>query len=149
MQTYVLPALWAAFSSLGYGMMCGLRSKKLIYVGIGSALSWLLYLILMSTDLVEVLCYVVAAGVGTVYSEIMARVVKTPVTAFVIPVNVALVPGSAMFYSLLALMQKDIPRFIDRGKYALSVAGAMALGIFIATMVFKLLRSAFERRHPH
>ena len=130
-------------------MMYGLRSKKLVYVAIGSALSWLLYLLLMNAGLVEVLCYAVAAGVGTVYSETMARIIKTPVTAFVIPVNVALVPGAALFYSLLALMQRDVARFLDRGKYALSVSCAMALGIFVATMIFKLIRSVSERRHAH
>ena len=148
-KLYVLPVLWAAISALGYAMMCGLRSKKLIYVSIGGAASWLVYLLSMRTGLIEVLCYAVAAGVGTVYSEIMVRVMKTPVTAFVIPVNVALVPGAAMFYSLLALMQKDIERFVDRGKYALSVACAMALGIFVATMIFRLIKSAAEKRHVH
>ncbi len=149
MKSYVLPVLWAAISSLGFGMMYGLRSKKLIYVALGSALSWFVYLLTMNLGLMEVLAYAVAAGVGTVYSEIMARVIKTPVTAFVIPVNVALVPGASMFYSLLALMQKDTARFIDRGKYALSVACAMALGIFVATMVFKLIKSVADRRQAH
>ena len=149
MKSYVLPVLWAAISSLGFGMMYGLRSKKLIYVALGSALSWFVYLLTMNLGLMEVLAYAVAAGVGTVYSEIMARGIKTPVTAFVIPVNVALVPGASMFYSLLALMQKDTARFIDRGKYALSVACAMALGIFVATMVFKLIKSVADRRQAH
>ena len=149
MKSYVLPVLWAAISSLGFGMMYGLRSKKLIFVALGSALSWFVYLLTMNLGLMEVLAYAVAAGVGTVYSEIMARVIKTPVTAFVIPVNVALVPGASMFYSLLALMQKDTARFIDRGKYALSVACAMALGIFVATMVFKLIKSVADRRQAH
>lgn len=149
LKIYILPVLWAAISSFGFAMMCGLRSKKLIYVAIGSALSWLTYLVSMNMGLMEVLSYAVAAGVGTVYSEIMARLIKTPVTAFVIPVNVPLVPGAAMFYSLLALMQKDVTRFVDRGKYALSVACAMALGIFVATMVFRLIKSTAMKKHAH
>ena len=149
MKAFALPALWAAISSVGFAMMCGLRSKKLLYVAIGSAFSWLVYLFFLRTGLIELLCYAIAAGVGTVYSEIMARIIKTPVTAFVIPVNVPLVPGASMFYSLLALMQKDIPRFIDRGKYALSVACAMALGILIATMVFKLIKTVSEKHYAH
>ena len=149
MKTYFLPVLWAAFSALGFGMMFGIRSRKLLYVAIGGALTWLTYLLSMQAGLYEIFAYVIAAGVGTIYSEIMARIIKTPVTVFVIPVNVALVPGASLFYSLLALLQKDSARFLDKGKYALSVACAMAIGIFVSTMVFKLIRSAAERRQVH
>ncbi|MBQ3763229.1 MAG: threonine/serine exporter family protein [Clostridia bacterium] len=144
-KSFVLPVLWAALSSLGFGMIFGLRTKKLLYVALGSALTWLAYLICMELNTYEVSAYAIAAGIGTVYSEIMARVIKTPVTAFVIPVNIPLVPGASLFHSLLGLMQRDNARFLERGKYCLAAACAMALGIFIATMLFKLVKSVADR----
>ena len=149
MKSFVLPILWAALSSMGFGMIFGLKSRKLVFVAVGSALTWAMYLLSMKWGIYEVLAYAIAAGVGTVYSEIMARIIKTPVTAFVIPANIPLVPGASLFYSLLALMQRDTSRFVDKGKYALSVSCAMALGIFAATMLFRFIKTAQDRSRAH
>ena len=149
LKDFVLPVLWAALSSLGFGMIFGLRSKKLIYVALGSALTWLTYLVSVKLGIYESLAYAIATGIGTIYSEIMARIIKTPVTAFVIPVNIPLVPGASLFHSLLALLQKDSVQFVEKGKYTLLVACSMALGIFVATMLFKLFRITAEKGRLH
>ncbi|MBQ3667743.1 MAG: threonine/serine exporter family protein [Clostridia bacterium] len=146
MKSFVLPVLWAALSSLGFSMMFGLRSKKLLYVAIGGAITWLSYLVSMKIGVNEVMAYAVAAGLGTVFSEIMARAIKTPVTAFVIPVNIPLVPGASLYYSLLAMWQKDFDTFLDKGKYTAAVACAMALGILVSTMLFRLIKTGLDKR---
>ena len=48
-------------------------------------------------------------------------------------------PGGAAAIPTLGLLQGDKATFVDRGLYTLSAAGAMALGIFAATMLFRLL----------
>ena len=146
MKSFVMPVIWAALSSFGFAMMFGLRSKKLIYVAIGGALTWLSYLVSMKAGIDEIIAYAIAACLGTFFSEIMARIIKTPVTAFVIPVNIPLVPGASLYYSLLALLQKDYETYTLRGRYAAAVTVALAFGIFTGTMVFKFIRTAFDKR---
>ena len=137
---WLLPILWAAAGAMGFGLIYRMRARKLILTFIGGALTWFAYLASFRAGINEGVCYALAAAIGTLYSELMARAIKTPVTAFVIPVNIPLVPGGHLFYSLVGLMENDTARFIDRGKYALGVAGAMALGIFVVTMLFKLIK---------
>lgn len=136
---WILPVLWAALGALGFGLIFVLRSRKLLFVALGGGLTWLIYLLAMYFGVREYLAYAVAAGIGTLFSEILARLMKTPVTAFIIPVNVPLVPGGSLFYAFLGLMEGDTVRFIDKGSYALYVSGAMALGFFVATMLFRLV----------
>ncbi|MBO7385385.1 MAG: threonine/serine exporter family protein [Clostridia bacterium] len=149
MKEWILPVLWACTSSLGFGLIYGMRTKKLLFTGLGGALTWLAYLVAERHGIHLAAACAGAAALGTLYSEIMARVLKTPVTVFVIPVNIPMIPGGALFYSLLGLMQKDVSTFVERGLYAVIVCGSMALGIFAATILFRVVRDApksFKRR---
>ncbi len=144
---FLVQVLWAMLSTLGFGLMYQMRTKKLLFAALGGALSWSVYYLCMRAGMHEMTSYAVAAGTGTLFSEIMARLLKTPVTVFVVPVNIAMVPGGALFHSMLALMEQDTARFIERGRYTLSVAGAMALGIFIATMLFRIFSESLAIIH--
>ena len=149
LSKWILPLLFAAGGSVGFAFIYHMRGKKLWFNALGGALTWLVYLLSMETGLTEGLCYAIAAGVGTLYSEIMARALKTPVTTFGIAVNIPMVPGSSLFYSLLGLLENDTATFIQKGKYALGVSVALAMGIFVATMGFRLVKDALSRRKAY
>ena len=149
LSKWILPLLWAASGSVGFAFIYRMRGRKLLYNALGGALTWLVYLLSMETGLNEGVCYAIAASVGTLYSEIMARALKTPVTTFVIAVNIPMVPGGSMFYSLLGLLENEMAVFVQKGKYTLGVSVAIAMGIFVATMGFRLAKNAFSRRKAY
>lgn len=143
MKEWLLPIVSAALGSLSFAMFFGVRSRKLWFSLLGGALNWGLYLLAMKKmGLPATMAYALGAAAGTLYAEILARIVKTPVTVFVITSVIPMVPGGALYYTMLGLLQGDKATFVDRGLYTLSAAGAMALGIFAATMLFRLLFTA-------
>lgn len=140
MKEWLVPIVSAALGSLSFAMFFGVRSRKLWFSLLGGALNWGLYLLAMKKmGLPETLAYALGAAAGTLYAEILARIIKTPVTVFVITSVIPMVPGGPLYYTMLGLLQGDKATFVDRGLYTLSAAGAMALGIFAATMLFRLL----------
>ena len=140
MKEWLLPIVSAALGSLSFAMFFGVRSRKLWFSLLGGALNWGLYLLAMKKiGLPATMAYALGAAAGTLYAEILARIVKTPVTVFVITSVIPMVPGGALYYTMLGLLQGDKATFVDRGLYTLSAAGAMALGIYAATMLFRLL----------
>lgn len=140
MKEWLLPIVSAALGSLSFAMFFGVRSRKLWFSLLGGALNWGLYLLAMKKmGLPATMAYALGAAAGTLYAEILARIVKTPVTVFVITSVIPMVPGGELYYTMLGLLQGDKATFVDRGLYTLSAAGAMALGIFAATMLFRLL----------
>ena len=140
MKEWLLPIVSAALGSLSFAMFFGVRSRKLWFSLLGGVLNWGLYLLAMKKmGLPATTAYALGAAAGTLYAEILARIVKTPVTVFVITSVIPMVPGGALYYTMLGLLQGDKATFVDRGLYTLSAAGAMALGIFAATMLFRLL----------
>lgn len=143
MKEWLVPIVSAALGSLSFAMFFGVRSRKLWFSLLGGALNWGLYLLAMKKmGLPETLAYALGAAAGTLYAEILARIIKTPVTVFVITSVIPMVPGGPLYYTMLGLLQGDKATFVDRGLYTLSAAGAMALGIFAATMLFRLLFTA-------
>ena len=140
MKEWLLPIVSAALGSLSFAMFFGVRSRKLWFSLLGGALNWGLYLLAMKKiGLPATMAYALGAAAGTLYAEILARIVKTPVTVFVITSVIPMVPGGSLYYTMLGRLQGDKATFVDRGLYTLSAAGAMALGIFAATMLFRLL----------
>lgn len=140
MKEWLLPIVSAALGSLSFAMFFGVRSRKLWFSLLGGVLNWGLYLLAMKKmGLPATMAYAMGAAAGTLYAEILARIVKTPVTVFVITSVIPMVPGGSLYYTMLGLLQGDKATFVDRGLYTLSAAGAMALGIFAATMLFRLL----------
>ena len=138
MKSWVLPIVSAALGSLGFAMFFGIKSKKLIWCTVGGALTWAVYLIGMEMGMMEILAYALGAAAGTLFSEILARIVKTPVTMFAITSVIPMVPGGTLYYTMLGLLQGNQEVFVEKGLYMLAISGAMALGMFVATMLFRV-----------
>lgn len=94
MKEWLLPIVSAALGSLSFAMFFGVRSRKLWFSLLGGALNWGLYLLAMKKmGLPATMAYALGAAAGTLYAEILARIVKTPVTVFVITSVIPMVPG--------------------------------------------------------
>lgn len=131
----------ASIGSLSFGMFFGIYTKKLVFTALGGAITWSVYLVALHFNVSEPICYALAAASGTLFAETLARIVKTPVTVYIITSIIPLVPGGALYYTMLGLLQGNQEVFLMKGSYTLSAAGAMALGMFSATMLFKIFFS--------
>lgn len=141
LEEWIIPILMAAVGSVSFGMFFGIYTRKLVFSALGGALTWSVYLIAIHLGVQEPICYALAAASGTLFAEILARIVKTPVTVYIITSVIPLVPGGSLYYTMLGLLQGDQATFLAKGSYTLSAAGAMALGMFSATMLFKIIFS--------
>ena len=74
-----LPCLYAFLACVGFCLIFNIRGKMIIYASIGGALGWLIFELtaFYGNDLIQ---YFAATVVISLYSEIMARVHKVPVT---------------------------------------------------------------------
>jgi uncharacterized membrane protein YjjB (DUF3815 family) len=85
-----------------------------------------------------------AAVFACIYSEIMARILKTPVTTFIIGAIIPLVPGGNMYNAMFQYVQGNINQSLSIAFKTLAIAGSIAIGIFFASSIFKT--SAFFNR---
>lgn len=126
----------ALFSTVGYCFLMNVPSRKIVPASVGGMLSWGLYLLLK--DRVQSVFYLLVL-VGTFaasYSELAAKIAKTPATVFLLPALIPLVPGGSAYYAMLALVQNQ---FAIMRQYAL-VTAQWAMGLSAGICVVAVIR---------
>ena len=77
----------------------------------------------------EFLSCLLASSFAVVYAELLARLLKTPATLFVVPAILPLVPGGALYYTMENVVHGRLDAARVYGQQTLIVALAIAAGI--------------------
>ena len=80
MIAVVKQVFMALLSSISFAIIFNLHGKRMMLAGIGGMLGWIVYLILFHFTNMEVASYGMATVVTTLYSQAIARIVKSPTT---------------------------------------------------------------------
>lgn len=128
----------AVTTTFGFGLMFNIKNKNLIHTSIAGGLSWAIYLLGQKLEFPEGLSYFIATFTMAIYSEIVARKISTPVTTILIAALIPLAPGGGIYYTMYNLLDKNYPIAVQKGIQTFIIAGAMAVGIFSASTLFKL-----------
>lgn len=149
-MSILLNSLYTLIATLSFAILSNIRGKNLLFAAIGGSLSWFFYLLTHSyLHISNMFSFFIASVVGAIYSEIMARVVKTPVTTFIICAIIPLVPGGGMYNTMFEIVQGNINQSLILGLKTLSIAGIIAVGVFFISSVSKtifLFRQKFISR---
>jgi uncharacterized membrane protein YjjB (DUF3815 family) len=134
----ILVSLIATF---GFGIIFNIHGKNLIFASLGGGLGWIVYKTALNDGLSLSLSLFLASTIFSSYSEICARILKTPVTTFVICALIPLVPGGGMYYTMYEVVQGNIDKALSLGLETLASAGALALGIIFVSTLTRLMRN--------
>lgn len=142
----VIQIITGFVGSLGFAVLFNIRGKRLVATAFGGFLSWTLFVILNFFIHNDPINYFLVALLISIYSEIMARVLKTPTTTFITTSLVPLIPGGSLYYTMAYAFESDLEKFMEKAIYTLQLAAALALGIIVATTIAKLLVRFINKR---
>ena len=125
--------------SLCFGILFNMRGKRLIAAAVGGLLSWGLFVVLSHFILNEPINYFIVAAVVSLYSEIMARILKTPAAPIVTTSLIPLIPGGSLYYTMSSAFESNFTMFLEKAVSTLKLACALALGIIVVTAISKFL----------
>lgn len=120
----------------GFGTVLGVPKKLLLWAGIDGALGWMTYLVVFHSTSSVVFGSFVGAVVISTGAHVCARIFKTPVTLFLIPANMTLVPGAGMYRIVYNILKSENGMANFYLLQTLQVAGVIALAIFIVNVIF-------------
>ena len=131
-------------ASVGYGIVFNNKYKHLPIVGVGALLATLTYLIaneLAANSFVAVMCGTIFA---TLLAELLARLLKSPTTVFLIPAIIPFVPGARLFFMMYSLLNSDMvlakSNFNELMLASLGIAvGTILAGVF-AQIIIKSIK---------
>ena len=89
-------------------------------------------------------CFFGACIVGLL-SNYAARFMKEPATIFIIPGILCLVPGSAIFNTMAALLRDDFGDAAEIGMQTLCMAGAIALGLLVIGAALRIFYALIRK----
>lgn len=90
------------------------------------------------------LTYLISASVTCAFSELGARLMKTPVTVISLPAIIPLVPGSLLYRTVRALIMSEAEHFQIYGTEALNATAGIAVAIATVSAVARLLSTSMR-----
>lgn len=140
----MIKLLFAAFGTLGFGLLFHAKKNKLVYIMIGGFLNYLGYSFIYRYTSNIFLSSLGCAVVTSIYSNIMAIVLKCPSTVFILTGLIPIVPGSSLFYMMQGFVLKNYDlaklNFGITCEVILGIVAGMALSTVVVTFIREFIK---------
>ncbi len=123
----------SVFGTFGFAIMLGVPAKKLTLATLGGLLTCAAYEIAALFGGSPLVSAFAASVFMTLYSEALARKLRTPVLVFFIPCAIPIVPGSGLYYTIYNMLFYDQDKLFYYGSRTLGTALGIAIGFAVAT----------------
>lgn len=129
--------------TLGFCVILGISSNKIICATAGGAVSAIASVLLMNRGYGIFLSTFFAMTAVCAYSEIFARLLKTPASVILAPATVPLLPGGSLYYMMSYLVRFDYSKFVFYAKETVLTGFGIALGTVFVSLVVKIIKKPY------
>ena len=126
----IIEVVSAFIASMAFGIIFNIKNRNLFFAALCGALGWFVYKLSLNNGFSISL---------SAYSEVFARILKTPVTTFIIVALIPLVPGGGMYYTMLEAITGNIMTSLEIGIETIASAGVLAIGIILVSTLTKAI----------
>lgn len=140
-------ALFSFTAVLGGALIINTPKRFLLPTSFGGLICWGVYLwaIPFSNNIIANFWSAICVAL---YSQLMARIYKTPNTIFFIPGFLPIVPGFSFYRSVYYYISGNNDKFYYHLSETFQTAALIAIAIFIVDMLFKL-HKRIQHKHIH
>ncbi|GAA0721934.1 threonine/serine exporter family protein [Clostridium malenominatum] len=135
----LLFSLYSFIATFAFSIIFNIKGKNLFFSALCGGISWFIYLISLGSNMSNTLSIFNGTLIAAIYAEIAARILKTPVTTFIICGILPLVPGGGMYYTMLDFTRGNLSVALETGWNTLTIAGAIAIALVLVSSVTKLI----------
>lgn len=132
----IVQTIGALITVIACSVMLEAPKKTLIYAGLVGAGGWLIYLLCVETLGVVSATFISGVFIA-LFSHLFARIFQSPVTVFLIPGFIPLVPGAGMYNTVYQFMQGNAALSDFYLRQTIQIAGMIALSIFVIDSLFR------------
>lgn len=146
MKDILLTGVYAAGAAGFCAFYFNTNKYDVLWGALLGALGWVVYLVVQKTGGSANYAYFAGAFSVAIASELLALFIKNPATVYLLPGLLPLVPGGGMFQTMRAAVSGNMDTALSLGYATLGAAGAIALGIAIASSIARLLSKLLVRK---
>ena len=137
----ILQLATAFTGSAGFAVLFHTRRQHILPAALGGLFSWGVYLFFEHRGLHYFAACLIAAAFAASWSELMARLAKTPATVFFISASIPLIPGSALYTTMSSLVAGRMERAWDYGVRTALYMTAIATGVSLVNALIVMYQS--------
>lgn len=135
-MNYLYEILACIAGTFGFSVIIKVSKQKIIYTVLGGAVSASISLFLMKRGVNSFISTFTAMTAVAAYSEILARITKTPASVILLPSTIPLLPGGYLYYTMNYLINFDKSKFLYYAKETAYAGFGIALGgLFVSIIV--------------
>ena len=146
----VIGLLTALLGSAGFALIFNVRKQLLPLAALGGVVCWGVYLLAGCATKSVFLQSFAASAATAVWSEVLARVKKTPAQQYLIIGLMPLVPGGTLYYAMSALVRQDWAQAQFYGyrvsAFVLGIAAGVSLTLSLLDMLLNARRRVQKRK---
>jgi len=146
-HSWLLPCVYSFLACAGFCLIFNIHGPGIVICGFGGSLGWLVYLLSTLFTPNEIMGFLLAAIAITLYSEVMARIRRCPVTSYLIIALLPLVPGGDIYTAMRFCAEGDMSMFLSTLIHTFGIAGALALGAVLGSSVMRILFPLIHKLH--
>lgn len=128
----------AFLSVVAFCFILGSPRRYILWAGLTGAFGWALYLLLQARGLSIGTSTFFAGCLVSLCGQLFARMLKTPVTIFVIPGILPLVPGAGMYHIVDSMLRSDGSMTSYYIAQTFIAAGMIAMSIIVVDSLFRI-----------
>lgn len=130
--------------TLSFAVLLKVPKDLLFYATFGGLISASISYFLESTGKNVFIASLFAMAAVAVYSEIIARIRKTPATVILLPSTIPLLPGSTIYYAMQNAVNSNTQNFNYYAAQTAETATGLGLGAVIVAVLVKFVSSQIE-----
>ena len=130
--------IFCLMGCFGFAILFNIHGPGGILCALGGVLAWVAYCLTLKLGGSDITAYFWGALLASVYSEIMARIRKYPAISYLVVSIFPLIPGAGVYYTMNYAVRGEMDLFATKGMHTAAVAGIMAVGILLASTVFRM-----------
>ena len=146
MVANIISVLSAVVGTVGFSFMLRLRLNRLPIIAVSTALCYSVYLLAIYFSFADFVANFLASIFAAFASEFLAKHVKAPVTVFLTPTILPLVPGSHLYYTIEAFFQSNFDKALYHFTALGRTIGAILLGIITVNTIMKCIKNYKEAK---
>lgn len=144
-----LQLLWEAIvaflSAYGFCFLLETPKRLIVPASVGAVVCWMLYLLGGLSGFASAWAALLASAVVYLLSYVFARWLKAPVSVFLIVSILPLVPGFNIYRTIYCMITGE-GSTAEALAATLMMAGAIALGIFVADLLNDLIKKKLDKK---
>ncbi len=138
--------LCAAIATVGFSLLYHVSWKHMPFIGITGGVCWLVFLVFNAKMGLGPAAFFASVGLAFC-SFLFSRVKQCPMTVFLVPGIIPIVPGCTLFFSVFDLLRGNYHDAAVLAAQSIIICGAIVLGTALVSVIPGRFFALFSPRH--